>query len=449
MIQRRDQPGTGESEPRGIVSAGGLAAAITSPAMIVVLWLGVFIHAIALMAQLPARATSFDFSVYYASALTLREHRDPYTTDLDEVGLPLHLEIDPIHFATDPPTFLLLLEPLSLLTVRAAFRLWTVLNLAALVLSIALLLGSSGLPRRTAWAVAALAFLYPPVGEHFFYGQNKIFVLLMLVLTMRWLDCDYDPAAGLMLGIAALLRGMPILMVGYLLVQRRWRAVAWTAIGIAFGAFVTVAALGVPQTMSFAHGLRFVTKNRFLALPINISLNAFISRLFWYATSASASPAVDFIRRLTVTVGQLGLLILTIRATMRIRPGADADWRGYSLWVVTAVLLSPTAWIHYLVLALIPFIMMAAAATRGRASTHALSMAAASYLVIALSTAGRSAFGPHAHSASAVMVAECSFVSLAMVYLAVYWFATDPNEAPAMTSAELHPESEADAVQIS
>ena len=59
MIQRRDQPGTGESEPRGIVSASGLAAAITSPAMIVVLWLGVFIHAIALMAQLPARATSF------------------------------------------------------------------------------------------------------------------------------------------------------------------------------------------------------------------------------------------------------------------------------------------------------------------------------------------------------------------------------------------------------
>src|SRR6185437_8261650 len=136
---------------------------------------------------------------------------DPYTTDLDRFGPELHLEIDPIHYATDPPTFLLCFKPLARLPLAEAFWLWTALNFAALVVSLALLLRDSGVGTWTALALVALALLYPPVGEHFFYGQNKILVLLMLVLLMRWMADGHDAAAGLILGIAVLLRGFPLL----------------------------------------------------------------------------------------------------------------------------------------------------------------------------------------------------------------------------------------------
>jgi hypothetical protein len=76
----------------------------------------------ALIHQLPSRITQFDFSIYYASALALHENLDPYTIDLESLGGGLGLEIDPIHYATDPPTFLLMIEPLALMPLRRAFR---------------------------------------------------------------------------------------------------------------------------------------------------------------------------------------------------------------------------------------------------------------------------------------------------------------------------------------
>jgi alpha-1,2-mannosyltransferase len=287
-----------------------------------------------------------------------------------------------------------------------------------------LLFRGSGLGVWPTLAVVALALLYPPVGEHFFYGQNKIFVLLMLALMVRWMAGGHDAPAGLILGVAVLMRGFPLLLVGYLLLRRRWRAIAYTVLGIVAGGLATIAILGLPQTLSFSHGLQTVTMPRLLAVPINVSLGAFVSRMYWY--SIDPGPGLsNLVRRLLVVAAQLGVLALTVKATIKSRDSADLDWRAFSLWVVTAVLLAPTAWVHYLVLMLIPFAFMAIAAGHGRANHRAIWMAVASFLLIALSTGGRTAFGPHPKGALAVTIAECSFVSLAMVYISAYWFASD------------------------
>jgi hypothetical protein len=418
---------------RGITGAG-LADKLTKPPMVVIIWFGVIFHSFALLTQLPSRPNHFDFSIYYASGLALREHRDPYTTDLNSIAPALNLEIEPMHYATDPPTYLLAFEPLTLLPLQQAFWVWEALNLAALLASLALLFRGSGLGVWRALAIVALALLYPPVGEHFFYGQNKIFVLLMLALMIRWMADGHDAPAGLILGVAVLMRGFPLLLVGYLLLRRRWRAAAYTILGIVAGALVTVAILGIPSVLSFSHGLQTVTMPRFIAIPINVSLGAFVSRMYWY--SIGAGPGLsNLIRRVLVLAAQLGVLALTVKATVKSSDSVDLDWRAFSLWVVTAVLLAPTAWVHYLVLMLIPFIMMSIAASRGRANHRAIWMAVASFMLIALSTGGRSAFGPHPQGALAVTVAECSFVSLAMAYVSAYWFAADETPVVRMPSA--------------
>jgi hypothetical protein len=74
--------------------------------------------------------------------------------------------------------------------------------------------------------------------------------------------------------------------------------------------------------------------------------------------------------------------------------------------------------------------MMAIAAGRGRANHRAIWMSLASVLLIALSTSARTAFGPHPHGVLPVMVAECSFLSLLMVYISSYWFASDEPPLP-------------------
>lgn len=411
----------------GIIGAG-LAATLSRPPIVLIIWLGTIFQLLAWMHQLPARVNQLDFSIYYASGLAIREHLDPYTTDLNNIAPALNLEIEPMNYATDPPTYLLAFEPLTRLPLQRAFWLWTGLNFAALVAALFLLLRGSGLELWTCWVLAALSLLYPPVGDHFFYAQNKIFVLLMFVLMIRWMAAGRDAAAGLTLGIAILMRGFPLLLIGYLLLRRRWRAVASTVIGIVMGALLTIAILGLPQTLSFSNGLRTVTMPRLLALPINLSLAGFISRLYWYAIGVSPG-LLDFIRRLLVVTAQLGVLALTVKATLKSREAVDLEWRAFSLWVVTAVLLAPTAWVHYLVLLLIPFIMMAIAAKRGRVSHRAIWMAVAIFLLVAPAASVRIAFGEHPHGILRSLAGEGSFVSLAMAYVSAYWFATD--ELPA------------------
>jgi hypothetical protein len=244
------------------------------------------------------------------------------------------------------------------------------------------------------------------------------------------MERKHHAAAGLILGFAGAIRGFPLLLVGYLFMQRRTLELLWTGIGLAVFGMATVVLLGFHQTLSFTHGLYFVTRDRFLVIPLNVSLGAFISRLFWYSQTPIPGSAMELTRRIVVTLAELGLLALTVRATPRLE-SSDTDFRVFSLWVTTSILLSPTAWVHYLVMALIPFALLAAAVNGGRARPRAIWMAVASYVIISISTAGRSVFGPNATNLFAIAVDECCFLSLLMVYVSAYWFVTD---TPDLTS---------------
>src|SRR5260370_9734724 len=97
---------------------------------------------------------------------------------------------------------------------------------------------------------------------------------------MRCMERRHDAAAGLILGFAGAIRGFPLLLAGYLFMQRRTRALVWTGVRLSLCGLVTVALLGVHHTYSFSHGLYFVTRNRVLLIPIHVSPGAFLSRLF-------------------------------------------------------------------------------------------------------------------------------------------------------------------------
>ncbi|HZO82049.1 MAG TPA: glycosyltransferase family 87 protein [Candidatus Binataceae bacterium] len=421
--------------PQAWVSGAGLGATLRRPSMIAILWAAALVHVGLTAAELPARAGRFDFSIYYASALALRQNLNPYRINLARIGAPLGLETAPIEHATDPPAFLVCFEPLTLLPVRAAYWVWIALNLAALLAALRLLLGApSGIDSRLGLALGALALLYPPVGDHFFWAQNKLLVLLLLVLMARWMQQRRDAAAGLTLAVAGLWRGFPFILVGYLVLGRRWRALGFAMAGTAAGAVVTVAIAGVPASVGFlSMGLREATLQRFMAEPINLALSAFVSQILWYgalALNLTAGTGFEALRLCAIGLAELGLLAATVGATARRAAEGDPELGAFDLWVVASVMLAPTAWVHYFVLMLLPFAGMVAAAQRRSASGRALWMAAGSYLMIAASMDLRGRFGPHSTSAIFIAAAEGGFVSLAMAYASVYWFMSD-DQRPA------------------
>ena len=397
-------------------------------AMLVPLWAAVVICVVILVKAMPGRADKWDYSIYYSSALAMREGMNPYTTDLTPLARSLGFELDKINHATDPPTFVMCFVPLTLLAPRTGFYVWTAINAASFLVALILLFKwTPGLGRDTALAIAALTILFPPVVDHLVFGQNKMLVLLMFVLMLRWLERGRDAAAGVTLAFATLLRAFPLLLVGYLILMKRWRVVAYTMVGLVVGGLLTLALAGVSSTLSFVLAPTYLTEQWREALPGNIALGPTVARMFWYFFGIHLGPTLGWATKATSLAAELTLLGFTVKATVSRSSSDDPDGRLFVLWIMTAILISPTSWFYYLVLLAIPMVKLSAAAANDRTSRRALWAGVACYTLAWLYFAAVDMKSKELalHPNTLVWRVGASPVGL-LAYLSLYWFAVDP-----------------------
>ena len=398
------------------------------PVVLAVIWLGAISHLAALFARLPERATQTDFSVYYASAVVLREGGNPYTTDIVPVARRFGLDVGPLIRDDSLPLFLLCFEPLTRLSSKTAYWVWFGINCASLALAMILLLQGVG----RAWLLLApLMLLYQPVAEHFAYARTEIPILLMLVLMLRWLEKGREAPAGLILALAGALRGFPLLMAGYLLLWGHWRALRYTMAGLAMLGVVTLALVGLPRCVSFVEGALFSSQYQFAAMFLDLALSSFVSRLFWYPLGPNLAHSLELLRGLAVVAAEIALLALTVRAT----PASSDRSRTFSLWVITSILLSPIAWVHYMVLIFIPFAQLAIAANRQRCSERALWAMIASFILLKIPNDLIEIARRHHNRGFFFGVGELYFLTLVLAYLSAYWLVVD-SPAPSVDHAE-------------
>jgi hypothetical protein len=420
------------------MSGERIALAMRRPAILAVIWLCALLMLAGTVTRMPAQWRGRDFSNYYLSVSALRRGIDPYSADLTPIAAELGLDTGGLTHASETPSFLLCFEPLTSIRPRVAFWLWTAINFSALAIATYLMLAHRpGLSSRTAWMLAGLLLMSAPVNLNLYWGQSQLIALALLAGAMRAMERERDAAAGLLIAAAGLLRAFPLLLIGYFVIRRKWRAVAFAVAGFAAGVFVTVAALGLTQSQSFVHGALNLTDYSIVSRVDNLSLAPFVSRTFWALTGSASGSSADWARRAAVAVADIVVLGMTIRATLLDANRGDPDWRVYSLWIAASILLSPVGWHHYLVLLAIPFVQMVAAAAEGRSSSRAIWMAALAYLLSAVSlrvfnrflipppTAFQLAFPWIAHA-----LKETSFAALLTGYIAAYWFATDHARSP-------------------
>ena len=333
-------------------------------------------YLVVLVARGQRRSDQTDFSQYYVYALAMRSGQNAYTVDLTSLAARQSLSIGWKH-ATYPPTFILCFEPLTLMSPRAAYWTWTVISLASLGAALFLLLNQEcDLP--SALLLAAAAVIYEPLASHFHFAQAQLTILLLLTLAMRSLRRGHEAAAGLTLAVASLLRLFPLIFVGYLLMRRKWQALLFMGLALAVGAAITWGFLGTTRAQGFFQMVDPLSRQ--LKVPANMSLGALVSRPFW-PLAGPLHPSIELGRRMAVGLAELVIVTLTILAGAKRGWTADEDDAVFGLWVVTMVLLTPTAWGHYLVLLFLPFAVLVRAAARGAASARAICLAVGSYLL--------------------------------------------------------------------
>ncbi len=291
-----------------------------------------------------------DFAVYVLGAHHLVDGR-LYTVSLP---LPPHLPF------TYPPLAALVFTPLAVLPHSAAQLVWAAVNVASLyavlLLSLHAVLPGRDRTRIALWSLVLLgpSFLLDPVRLTFYFGQVNL-VLCALVLA----DLTTTPRIGgrtlprgVLVGVAAAVKLVPLVFVPYLFVTRQARA-AWTA--VASFAVCSLVALVLHPSTSWEYWTRYATDASRVGDPayyLNQSLLGVTDRV----THRMVSPTA---------VDAAGLVVLVAGIALARWAWRDSSpFLGLLVCATTGMVVSPITWQHHLVWAVPVLVWLACAVDR-------------------------------------------------------------------------------------
>ncbi|MHB1004704.1 MAG: glycosyltransferase family 87 protein [Chloroflexota bacterium] len=331
-----------------------------------------------------------DFVQEYVLARALLEHVPPY----GPVAALVERFIGPIEHATFPhptphPPFVgLVLSPLALLSYESAAAVWLSLELLAL-LAIAIVLVRVLGDRLPLWLAPVLAVslvAWEPVRNDLVVGQ--LMVPLTLLLCAGWMAWRSGRSgwAGVIVGLAILTKTMPWPLLLVFGLRRDWRAVAYGVGTVGLGYAASTLIFGLPAMESYLRSLPQVAA-AYSGHSHNISLFSVGTRLFvgtgspvmagFVAQPIWFSPTLAW---LTNYVAPAAALVLLALAARRLHD------RGalYGTAMCVSVIVSPVAWSHYLVLAVVPAACLVAALVRQRLPVRETNLALAVALLLLL-----------------------------------------------------------------
>lgn len=305
------------------------------------------------MAELSWMGVAPDLANNYTGAMVLRSGGMIYDTDL-----PLFVGYD------NPPLTAILTMPLTLFDLQTAIRFFLSFNVLLLIVSLALIfvMKREYLLRYPYWLVAlALVLNLDPVLDSMLLGQLDLLILFLIVVSYWGYRSGREVVAGASLGLAAMIKLSPGLLLLYFLFKRRFRIVA--------SAFATVALTGSLSLLVAgpkAH-IQFLTD----ILPTllagsaqieNQSLNGFFNRLFLEAsfmTELAEVPPLPQVRILTLLTSALLIGIVAFLLRKRMVSGSDLDFDvEYSLVVILLPMISSIAWHHYMTWYVLPLLVL-------------------------------------------------------------------------------------------
>jgi hypothetical protein len=204
-----------------------------------------------LSAPLPTRG---DLVQDWASAREYLAGRDLYGDLGEAVQRHTGLACHGLAVNAHPPASVLLVLPFAPLDFETAYRVWTLLWLATLPLTLGLVLrqpevGLSG------WAIlpaGALLLASRPLEEEI--AQGQLHLCLLLLLTLAWIAQRRGRLAlsGGVIGAAAAVKLIPAFLVVYFAAGRRWRALLGAALGFGLVNGVALALFGWEAFATFA-----------------------------------------------------------------------------------------------------------------------------------------------------------------------------------------------------
>jgi alpha-1,2-mannosyltransferase len=295
---------------------------------------------------MPQAAHASDFSHYYLSCRMLLEGRSPYATPLVSMAKEYDLVLSPDSTTgTNPPVLQWVFAPFAMLAPRAAFWLWSLLQVIALgtILWLTRLLLAKRLTTRAWRFVVCGAIASVPMLIHFTEAQTQLLIGALVLAALFLLLKGRPTAACLTVVAAGLLKLFPFVLLPWFIWRggRTWRQRAILS-GVSLAAIaVSVAISGPSQWQDFIqNGLPSVgywSRN----FTFNYCLASLVKHCGW---SWNVGLAVG------------GMALVGAYAfCLRLRDDDEAQFCLLSLAMLAG---GTTSWSHYMVLAIFPVAAM-------------------------------------------------------------------------------------------
>jgi alpha-1,2-mannosyltransferase len=291
---------------------------------------------------------TLDLRIYLDSAQRLRDGVSLYEVRYSFPDRATDFDLQYLY----PPALAALLAMVSFIPRPTLIVLWQ-LGLVASIVTSAVMLSrmfrvfpSKTRKEPSSFALFMALALWPPTLDGILWGQVNAYILALLVCAAYCAARGRDTASGMAVGLAAALKGTPILLAIPLVIHGRWRALVAAA-----GAIITA---HLPLAM-FPKGLQSLPE--FLITTREIASGHVVNDPFYdYSIRRVASLCVDapaLIFSCFTLIIICVYLALTVRQTRRVKSEKTSGDAQCSVQMLSAIpimmLASPLVWFHHLI----------------------------------------------------------------------------------------------------
>ncbi len=221
--------------------------------------------------------------------------------------------------------------------------------------------------RRHAWILCALLLICSltigPAVDNIWLGQISMGFTCVMAFVFLFDNAGNQKLAGLFLALAILLKMYPAILLVYFLIKKRYKLLQW--------ALVTLLALAISAGLQwgFSHYLNYW---EFLAHTMSYNANVANQSLMGVLAATCPYLAPDELKTVHISLLILGTTALVWMSLKR-QSSTSLPWNllEYSIWVTSAMVLSPISWGHHHVLLILPLAAWFGLLLNGDASANA------------------------------------------------------------------------------
>jgi hypothetical protein len=269
------------------------------------------------------------------------------------------------HPTPHPPPVALLCLPLGWLSYEHAAIVWFFFELICLSISVALLLQWLGVKKKVVLASlsALLILFWIPITSELVTGQLTSLLFVLLVGTWQGLRSGKDIQGGILLGSAIAVKLVPWPIIIFLMLRRNWRATCAAVTTITIANIAAATLIGFDRITYYYLKIGMYVSSIYYTRVENFSLWTIGWRMFdgpdlpmkWVGfpnvPPLFTTPAIAPFISIAIPIAMLIFgLIFAFQAR-------NLD-TSFGILICLMILVSPVAWDHYLILALVPLVIV-------------------------------------------------------------------------------------------